>query len=82
MSWNAHVWVKWSNTWDNNWESVKEWNQVKRVWSCMGDWDMCLEVNVDSPEKLENFVWSHLRSKKWVQQTHSTWSKEIWNSAS
>lgn len=81
MSWNAHVWVKCSNDFSpqSNWEWLKEWKNVHRAWWTMGDWDLCLEVSVNTPEELENFVWSQLRKKEWVSNTHSTWTKEVWS---
>jgi len=83
MSWNAHVWVKCNNELKPNdsWDSMKDWQDVRRAWWTMGDWDLVLEVDCDSPDKLEEFVWKELRKKPWVNETHSTWTKEVWSNA-
>ena len=44
----------------------------------MGDWDMTIWVDVNTPEELESFVHNKLRSKNWVWDTKSTWTKEVW----
>jgi len=79
-NWNAHVYLRWSHDYkDSNWEWLKKYPQVKRAWSTMGDWDCCLEVDVATPQDLEEFVWKQLRTQPWVWSTHSTWSKEVYN---
>ena len=78
--WTAHVHVKWNKeapVWEN-WDWLKEWPEVKSAWSTMGNWDMTLWVNVDSPAKLEEFIHKKLRSKDWVCDTESTWGKRVW----
>jgi hypothetical protein len=45
----------------------------------MGDWDMTLWVDVQTPEELESFVHKKLWGKKWVSDSKSTWTKEVWN---
>lgn len=81
--WNAQVWVKWTkdapdwNTWD--WKG--NWQEVKWAASTMGEWDMVLWVDVDTPEKLEDFVHKKLWNQKWVADTHSTWARQVWNAA-
>ena len=78
--WTAQVSVKWTKdapVWEN-WEWLKDWNEVKWAASTMGEWDMLLWVDVDSPEKLEDFVHNKLWSKNWVSNTQSTWTKEVW----
>jgi len=78
--WRAQVMVKWSKDaprWDN-WNWLKEWNEVSWAGSTMGDWDMTLWVDVSSPEELENFVHNKLKATNWVDETYSTWVKEVW----
>ena len=78
--WHAQVNVKWNSkapVWDN-WQWLSEWKEVKWAASTMGDWDMTLWVDVSTPEELESFVHKKLRSKEWVVDTHSTWTKQVW----
>ena len=83
MKWWAKVDVKWSENSpaNENWNWLKEWPEVKWAWSTMGDWDMTLWVDVASPDELEKFVHEKVWSKKWVKDTKSTWSKEMWSAA-
>ncbi len=78
--WTAQVQVKWNKDapQGDNWSWLKDWSEVKWAWSTMGDWDMTLWLDVSSPEELENFVHTQLREKKWVEDTKSTWTKEVW----
>lgn len=78
--WTAQVQVKWNKDapQGENWSWLKDWSEVKWAWSTMGDWDMTLWLDVSSPEELENFVHTKLREKKWVEDTKSTWTKEVW----
>jgi hypothetical protein len=79
--WTAQVQVKWTKdapVWDN-WNWLQEWSEVKWAASTMGDWDMTLWVDVQTPEDLENFVHKKLWGKKWVSDSKSTWTKEVWN---
>jgi DNA-binding Lrp family transcriptional regulator len=80
MSWSAHVNVKWKPEAEvpKNWDWLNEWKEVKWAWSTMGDWDMTIWVDADSPETLEDFVNTKLRSKDWVWDTKSTWTKQVW----
>lgn len=83
MSWNAHVWLKFDNVKDDfNWNWFSEWSNVKRVWSTTGDWDCFLEVNGDSLESVEDFVWKKLRTQSWIKETRSSFSREVWNANS
>ena len=79
--WSAQVQVKWTKdapvTKDWNW--LKDWKEVKWAASTMGEWDMVLWVDANSPEELEKFVHEKLRSKNWITDTKSTWTKEVWN---
>ena len=80
--WKAHVWVKWDKGYKNgDWSWVEKLPNVDRAWTTMGDWDCCLEVDIDKPGDLENFVWKNLKQNDWVSDTHSTWSKEVWGRA-
>lgn len=79
--WTAQVQVKWTKdapVWEN-WNWLQEWKEVKWAASTMGEWDMILWVDTKSPEELEKFVHDKLWSKKWVSDTKSTWTKEVWN---
>lgn len=81
--WNAQVYVKWNKdapVWEN-WAWLKEWPEVKWAASTMGEWDMVMWVDVQTPADLEHFVHDKLRSKKWVADTQSTWTKEVWKVA-
>ena len=42
---------------------------------------MILWVDCKDPADLEKFIHEKLRSLKWVLDTKSTWTKEIWNAA-
>lgn len=78
--WTAQVQVKWNKDapQGENWEWLKDWSEVKWAWSTMGDWDMTLWLDVSSPADLEKFVHEKLRTKNWVEDTKSTWTKEVW----
>jgi len=78
--WTAQVHVKWNKdapVWEN-WGWLKDWKEVKWAASTMGEWDMVMWVDVQTPADLEHFVHDKLRSKNWVADTHSTWTKEVW----
>ncbi len=79
-NWRAQVNVKWNKNCPNweNWEWLAEWNEVKWAGSTMGEWDMTLWLDVNTPEELERFVHTKLRTKDWVAHTHSTWTKQVW----
>lgn len=79
--WSAQVQVKWTKDAParDNWSWLKEWSEVKWAASTMGEWDMVLWVDVKTPEDLEKFVHEKLWAKKWVADTKSTWTKEVWN---
>jgi len=80
--WRAQVNVKWnSNVPDwKSWDWIKnDWSEVKWAGSTMGDWDLTLWVDVKTPADLENFVHSKVRSKKWVEDTQTSWTKEVWS---
>lgn len=82
--WTAQVQVKWTKeapVWDT-WDWLNEWSEVKWAASTMGEWDMVLWVDVSTPEELENFVHKKLWGKNWVSDTQSTWTKEVWSTAS
>lgn len=84
MAWTAQVYVKWNSKFpaqDKNWSWLKEWKEVKSAWSTMGEWDMILWVDAKSPDELEQFVVSKLRSKDWVADTQTWWTHEVWNRA-
>lgn len=76
--WSAQIQVKWNKNAPKSWEWLSEWSEVKTAWSTMGDWDMTLWVEVEGPKELEDFVQNKLWSKDWVENTKSTWSKELW----
>jgi DNA-binding Lrp family transcriptional regulator len=79
--WTAQVQVKWTKdapVWEN-WNWLKKWKEVKWAASTMGEWDMILWVDCNSPEELEKFIHEKLRAKKWVSDTKSTWTKEVWS---
>lgn len=82
-TWSAWVNVKWTKEApvSEDWNFLKEWKEVKWAGSTMGDWDMSLWIDVSTPEELETFVHTKLRSKNWVSDTQSTWTKEIFNAA-
>ena len=64
--WTAQVQVKWTKeapVWEN-WDWLSEWSEVKWAASTMGEWDMTLWVDVQTPEALENFVHKKLWDKK------------------
>jgi len=81
--WTAQVQVKWNKDAPvaENWDWLKKWKEVKWAASTMGDWDMVLWVDVQTPAELEKFVHEKLRAKKWVADTRSTWTKEVWKKA-
>ncbi|MBT7608335.1 MAG: Lrp/AsnC ligand binding domain-containing protein [Bacteriovoracaceae bacterium] len=77
----AQVQVKWNKEApiaSDDWSWLKEWSEVKWAGSTMGDWDMTLWVDAKDPEELEQFVYSKLRSKNWVADTKSVWTKKVW----
>lgn len=78
--WNAQVWIKWDKAapMASDWSWMKDWKEVKWAASTMGEWDMALWVDVDTPDQLEDFIHTKLRSKDWVDSTQSTWAKEVW----
>lgn len=78
--WTAQVQVKWNKDAqsDQNWDWLRDWSEVKWAWSTMGDWDMTLWLDVETPAQLEAFVHDKLRTKGWVEDTKSTWTKEVW----
>lgn len=79
--WQAQVWVKWNDKapQTKDWSWLKEWTEVHTAWSVMGDWDMLLTINANSPQDVENFIWNKLRKKEWVANTHTTWANQVWN---
>lgn len=78
--WTAQVQVKWNkDAPQGDWSWLKKWKEVKWAASTMGEWDMVLWVDVKTPEELEKFVHEKLWAKKWVSDTKSTWTKEVWN---
>lgn len=81
--WTAQVNVKWNNNAPatESWEWLQEWSEVKWAWSTTGEWDMTLWVDVSTPDELESFVHNKLRSKNWVENTQSTWTKEVWQAS-
>lgn len=78
--WIAQVNVKWSKdiSKSEDWKWLQDWKEVKWAGSTMGEWDMTLWVDVQTPAELENFVHTKLRAKNWVADTSSTWTKEVW----
>ena len=79
--WIAQVHVKWTKdapVWEN-WAWLQDWKEVKWAGSSMGEWDMVLWVNVQTPKELESFVHEKLWAKKWVSETKYTWTKEVWS---
>lgn len=78
--WTAQVDVKWNKNAPAtaNWDWLKEWSEVKWAWSTTGSWDMTLWGDVSNPEELEAFVHNKLRNTDWVEDTRSTWTKEVW----
>ena len=82
-NWTAQIDIKWNKDAPatQSWDWMKEWPEVKSAWSTTGNWDMTLWVDVSTPEQLESFVHTKLRSKDWVVDTQSTWTKEVWHAA-
>ena len=77
--WQACVNVKWKvGAPATAWECWKGNDSVKSAWSCSGDWDCSLWVDVHSPEELEQFVWNQVRNNDWVVETNSVWVKKWW----
>lgn len=81
--WTVQVDVKWNKNAPatENWAWLKEWTEVKWAWSTTGSWDMTLWVDVSTPDALEEFVHNKLRNTDWVEDTRSTWTKEVWQAA-
>ena len=83
-NWQATVYLKWNKEWSKqwaqkkSWDWLKDWKEVSSAWSTMGDWDMVLWVNVETPEQLEKFVSEKLWSQKWVEATESHWARQVW----
>lgn len=84
MTWSAQVFIKWkpesAEDW-KKWDWSKEWPEVKSAWSTMGDWDMALWVDANTPEELEKFVCSKLRANNWISSTKSVWWNQVWDKA-
>ena len=82
-NWRAQVNVKWNKNCPNweNWEWLKEWDEVKWAGSTMGEWDLTLWVDADGPDALERFVSKKLKDCSWVEKTKSSWAKKVldWN---
>jgi len=77
--WHSWVWIKWKpGTSTTAWEGWKNNASIKGAWSTLGEWDCCLWVNVSGPDELEEFVWKHIRTNQWVQDTKTTWAKKWW----
>ena len=79
MSWNAFIAIRCNGKLnDTHWEEVKNWGQVDKVWSSMGEWDYWLQLkdDISSTEDLEQFVFN-LRSQPWIEATSSRWWKPI-----
>ena len=81
MSWSAQIYVKWKpevrKDWEN-WDWLKDWPKVQAAWSTMGEWDAVLWVDAATPEEVEKFVFEHLRSNDWVQDTKTHWWNQVW----
>lgn len=77
--WQAWVHIKWkSGAPTNAWEAWKSNPTIKSAWSTLGEWDSMLWLDVKTPDELEEFVWKHVRTNSWVQDTKTTWSKQWW----
>jgi len=77
--WQTWVWVKWKpGASSTAWESWKDNPAILNAWSTLGDWDCCLHVNINDPDKLEDFVWKTLKTNQWVESTSTTWAKQWW----
>lgn len=74
--WQGWVQVKWKpGAPDSAWKSWAKNDWVKAVWSTQGNWDCSVWLDVKTPDQLEQFVWKHVRSNKWVEQTETHWAK-------
>ena len=79
MAWNAFVAIRCNGKLnDSHWQRVKEWSEVKKIWSTMGDWDFWVETNseINNTDNLEQFVFK-LRKEPWVESTCARWWKEV-----
>ncbi len=78
--WQAWVNVKWKpGSPDTAWQNWKNNKWVKGVWSTTGNWDCSIWLDVSTPDELEQFVWSEVRSNAWVEQTETHWAKQWWS---
>ena len=77
--WNAWVWIRWKagtpTSAGERWQKVEG---IKQAWSTQGDWDCCLMLEITDHQKLEEFVWKHVRSNEWVDTTRTLWAKRWW----
>ncbi|OGO94202.1 MAG: hypothetical protein A3F10_05090 [Coxiella sp. RIFCSPHIGHO2_12_FULL_42_15] len=79
MAWHAFIAIKCNGKLnENHWEQVKQWAEVDKVWSSMGDWDFWMEANdnIKNTSDLEKLVFK-LRKEPWVQSTTTYWWKEV-----
>lgn len=75
--WQGWVHIKWKpGTPDSVWSTWKANKWVKGVWSTQGEWDCSIWLDVQTPDQLEQFVWSDVRGNQWVEDTHSYWVKQ------
>jgi len=78
-NWQSWIWIKWkAGAPTNAWESWKGNPTIANAWSTLGEWDCVLIANLGDPDKLEEFVWKHLRTNQWVEATSTTFAKKWW----
>lgn len=78
-NWQCWVWVKWKpGTPSNAWEKWQSEKLVKSAWSTLGDWDCCLWLDTSDPDKVEEFVWKHIKTNQWVESTNTAFCKKWW----
>ena len=78
-TWSALVSVKCNGSLNaTDWQAVKAWAAVEKVWSSSGHWDYEVELSsaIQAQDELEKTVFE-IRALSWVDDTQTHWRKAV-----
>lgn len=75
--WNSVIFVKSSKSMADM-SAMAKWEGVKEIWSTMGNWDWCVQLDEKSstPEKTEEFV-NRMRQGNWATATKTNMWRRV-----
>lgn len=77
--WTGNISIRTNASWtDVNWDEVKKWPEVEKIWTTTGGWDWLIQLKpaqTQDADTAQKVVWN-LRKNPWIASTETWWSKQ------